>query len=137
MMLYDLIQSGYGTQEDFNCAEKILYGANKAYDMGLSQETLKLAGGFGGGMYVGDTCGAVTAGIMVLSHFFNESVAHQSPKLKGLIIEFQTRYTNLNQSTNCITLKENYRTDEFGCLKIISDAAQILDEMLRNLIVDK
>jgi len=130
-MLYELIQSGYGTDEDFNCAEKILYGANKAYNMGLSEEALKLAGGFGGGMYVGDACGAVTAGIMVLSHFFNVSVAHQSYKLKGLVIEFQTRYMRLNKSTNCLILKENYRTEELGCLKIISDAALILDEILR------
>lgn len=129
-MLYDLLLSGYGNEQDFNCAEKILHGANKAYDMGLSDKTLKLSGGFGGGMYVGDKCGAVTASIMVISHFVNESVAHQSPKLKELVTEFQSKYTILNESTDCIPLKDKFRTQEHGCLKIITDAALILDELL-------
>lgn len=129
-MLYDLLINGFGIEEDYNCAEKILYGANIAYCMGLNASTLKISGGFGGGMYVGDACGAVTAGIMVISHFVNESVAHQSPRLKELVVEFQSKYTALNESTQCAPLKDQFRTEEQGCLKVISDAAKILDELL-------
>lgn len=129
-MLKELILSGFGNEEDYNCAEKILYGANKAYNMNLSDETLKLAGGFGGGMYVGDKCGAVTASIMVISHCVNDSVAHQSPRLGELVKEIQIRYTNKNQTTQCAPLKENYRTEEVGCLYVIADAAEILDDIM-------
>lgn len=47
-MLTDLIKNGFGQKEDLNCAETILYGANKAYDLGLSRDALKLAAAFGG-----------------------------------------------------------------------------------------
>jgi C_GCAxxG_C_C family probable redox protein len=129
-MLLELILDGFGNEEDYNCAEKIFYGANKAYNMGLSKQTLKLVGGFGGGMFIGDKCGAVVASIMVISNFVNDSVAHQSPKLKRLVLEFQERYTAKNDSTMCKPLKENFSTAEFGCLNIIADAARILDEMV-------
>lgn len=129
-MLYELLTNGFGIKEDYNCAEKILYGANQAYNMGLDPTSLKLSGGFGGGMFIGDTCGAVTAGIMVISHFVNDSVAHRSVRLKELVVEFQSKYTALNESTQCTPLKEQFRTEEHGCLKVITDAALILDEML-------
>lgn len=130
-MLKELILSGFGNDEDYNCSEKIFYGANKAYKMNLSAETLKLAGGFGGGMYVGDKCGAVTASIMVISHFVNDSVAHQSPRLGDLVKEIQMKYTEKNQTTQCTPLKENFRTEEVGCLYVIADAAEILDEIVQ------
>lgn len=49
-MLLKLLQDGFGSAMDLNCAEKILYGANWAYNMKLPGEALKLAAGFGGGM---------------------------------------------------------------------------------------
>ena len=39
-------QDGFGSAMDLNCAEKILYGANWAYNMKLPGEALKLAAGF-------------------------------------------------------------------------------------------
>ena len=33
-MLAKLLEDGYGINEDFSCAEKILYGSNKAYGLG-------------------------------------------------------------------------------------------------------
>ena len=48
-MLLKLLQDGFGSAMDLNCAEKILYGANWAYNMKLPCEALKLAAGFGGG----------------------------------------------------------------------------------------
>ena len=51
-MLHELLKNGFGKDRDFNCAEKMLYGANEAYRLGLSPEALKLAAGFGGGMAI-------------------------------------------------------------------------------------
>lgn len=44
-MLLKLLQDGFGSAMDLNCAEKILYGANWAYNMKLPGEALKLAAG--------------------------------------------------------------------------------------------
>ena len=42
-MLLELLQKGYGKAMNLNCAEKILYGANWAYNMQLPPQTLKIA----------------------------------------------------------------------------------------------
>ena len=42
-MLTDLINQGFGEKEDLNCAEKILHGANIAYNLGLDKDSLKFA----------------------------------------------------------------------------------------------
>ena len=52
-MLLELLQKGYGKAMNLNCAEKILYGANWAYNMQLPPQALKIAAGFGGGMGAG------------------------------------------------------------------------------------
>lgn len=69
-MLLKLLQDGFGSAMDLNCAEKILYGANWAYNMKLPVEALKLAAGFGGGMGVESSCGVITGGVMVLSSLY-------------------------------------------------------------------
>jgi C_GCAxxG_C_C family probable redox protein len=50
----------------YNCAQAVLYAYGP--DLGLDEETaLKVATGFGGGMGArGETCGAVTGGILAL-----------------------------------------------------------------------
>ena len=41
----------YWTEEyDLNCAECIIYAANEEYNLNLSEQTLKVMAGFGGGM---------------------------------------------------------------------------------------
>ena len=50
MTLYEYLYSGFGKAEDLNCAEKMLYGANKVYELGINRNDLKLAAGFGGGV---------------------------------------------------------------------------------------
>ena len=87
-MLLSLLQKGFGNDTDLNCAEKILYGASWAYNLKLSPEALKLAAGFGGGMGVESTCGAITGGVMVLSHLYVEQRAHESGRIKVLTGEF-------------------------------------------------
>src|SRR5690554_169748 len=81
-MLKELIESGFGNEEDYNCAEKILYGANKVYNLGLDKKALKLSAGFGGGMGIESVCGALTAAVMVLSHIYVENIAHEGDKIK-------------------------------------------------------
>lgn len=128
-MLKDLLMKGYGKEQKYNCAEKILYGANEVYNLGLGKETMKLAAGFGGGMGIESTCGAITASIMVLSKLFVENTAHES-EIKEITREFLKRYKDEMNSIECASLKKNYRTKEKGCDDVIIKAAEILDEVI-------
>ncbi len=126
-MLAELIKNGFGDNEDLNCAEKILWGANIAYDLNLDKEALKLASGFGGGMAIEDKCGALTACIMVLGKLFVKERAHESNKIKELTIELFDEYNREMLHIDCEPLKEMYRTEELKCRNVILKAAEILD----------
>lgn len=130
-MLVELLSDGYGKAMDLNCAEKILYGANWAYDLKLSPESLKLSAGFGGGMGVGSVCGAISGSIMVLSHLYVTRNSHQNVRVKELEKEFITKFNSFYACTDCATLKGKYVDDkEIGCYYIILKAAEILDEIV-------
>ena len=129
-MLSELIKNGFGEKEDLNCAEKILWGANTAYNLGLDKEALKLASGFGGGMAIQDKCGALTAAIMVLGKLFVKERAHESEKIKELTIELFDEYNREMSSIDCKPLKEMYRTEELKCSNVILKSAEILDTIV-------
>lgn len=133
-MLHTLIEQGYGEKEDFNCAEKILYGANQVYKLGLSQESLRMAAGFGGGMAIGSVCGTLTASIMVLSILFVKERAHESSKIKDLTQELFMNYRREMQEIDCDPLKTKYRTEELKCRLVIMKAAEILDNIIQREI---
>jgi C_GCAxxG_C_C family probable redox protein len=129
-MLADLIAEGFGEKEDLNCAEKILQGANIAYKLGLDNEALKLAAGFGGGMAIEDKCGALTAAIMVLGKLSIRERAHESTKIKELTLELFQEYKKEMGSIDCAPLKQAHRTEKLKCRNVILKAAEILDRIV-------
>jgi len=129
-MLTELIKQGFGETENLNCAEKILQGANIAYNMGLDKEALKLAAGFGGGMTIEDKCGALTAAIMVLGKLFVKKSAHESSKIKELTLELFKEYEMAMGTIDCAPLKNKYRTKELKCRNVIIKAAEVLDRIV-------
>ncbi len=53
--------------QGYDCGQVVLYSA--AEKLGLDKaETLRLAAGFGGGMFAGESCGAVVGGIIALGY---------------------------------------------------------------------
>ncbi len=131
MALAELIKEGFGNEENYCCSEKILYGANKAYDLGLSAETLKLSAGFGGGMAIEHACGALTGAVMVLSHMYVKEINHEEGGIiKDLLKEFFANFKEKMGNIECAPLKKDHRTEEEGCTAVIYAAAQVLDEII-------
>lgn len=129
-MLYDLIKNDYGKEEELNCAEKIIHGANQAYDLGLSPESLKVAKGFGGGMGIGSTCGALTGGIMAISKKFAGSNLGKE-EFYAIIQDYLNEYEARMGSIYCKELKEKYVIDDdSNCDQIIEESAKLLDEII-------
>lgn len=115
-MLLKLLQDGFGSAMDLNCAEKILYGANWAYNMKLPAEALKLAAGFGG--------------VMVLSSLYVKRNGHESGRIKALEKEFIETFIKEMGTIDCSVLKAKYRNDEIKCNLVIFKAGEILDRMV-------
>jgi C_GCAxxG_C_C family probable redox protein len=129
-MLAELLKDGFGLDMDLNCAETILYGANKAYNLGLDKEAFKLSAAFGGGMSVEDRCGALTGSMMVLGKIFIEDRAHESTRIKTITRELRSRLEAEMGKMDCIPLKEKYRTEREGCRQILIMTAEILDQII-------
>lgn len=136
MTLYELLESGYGKDEDLNCAEKILYGANEIYDLGLDKNALRLASGFGGGMGIESVCGALTGSIMVLGRLFVEEKAHESTRIKEISSQMLVRYEREMGYIDCTPLKKSYRTEQIKCDRVILKAAEILDDIIARELTD-
>ncbi len=129
-MLRDYLENEFLYKEDWNCAEHILIGADRVYGLNLDPAAYKLAAGFGGGMAVGDICGALTGAVMALGMLFVKERAHEGDKIKTLTTELIERYRNKMSEVDCFPLKEKYRTDELKCRGIILEAASILDDIV-------
>ena len=75
-------------------------------------------------------CGAITGGIMVLSHLYVKQRSHESNRIKELETEFIETFKNEMGCIDCKCLKEKYRNDEIKCSLVIFKAAEILDRII-------
>ena len=131
--LSELVEKGYGEEHDLNCAETILWGANAVYDLGLDRNALRLAAGFGGGMGVEATCGALTGAVMVIGRMFTRDRGHESQRVKELCVGFLEAYKARMGSIDCAPLKARYRSEELKCRTVVLQAARILEELIGEL----
>ncbi len=127
-------------EQGYNCSQAIFstYGR----DLGIPpDQACKIASGFGGGMRIDGTCGAVTGAFMVLGLKF----AKDKDKPYDKIIEFAETFCKRNKSIDCSALIGcDIRTEEGMnkatneglfrkiCSQLVKDAAEILEEMLAN-----
>ncbi|WDV47017.1 C-GCAxxG-C-C family protein [Clostridiaceae bacterium M8S5] len=128
-MLKELIKSGYGIDEGYSCAQKILYGANEVYNLGLDDKSLALSAGFGGGMARESVCGALTAAIMVISSLYKDK--YEKKEFRMIVSGYLNRYEKEMSSIECKDLKESiYYNETDKCNYIIYKAALMLDEIV-------
>lgn len=134
-MLKDLLAKGFGNDMGLCCSEKMLYGANWAYNLQLNPETLKLSAGFGGGMGIGEggTCGALVGGVMILAHLSVKRNNHDS-NIKVLNKEFADRFRAALGGVTCVELKKTQPPVQEGRAcdlnKVLLTAAEIIDEIV-------
>ena len=128
------------------CSQAILavygepFGLNRAHAM-------KIASGFGGGMRMGEICGAITGSLMVLGlrHYGTDCDTKSGrEKVYAAVTEFFSRFEKRNGSAICrdllgcdiTTSKGSQAAVEQGlfeakCPKFVQDAAEILEGMLQ------
>ena len=76
----------------FNCAETMVYSANEYYQLELSEDALKMAAGFGGGMFEKHLCGIVSGAICVLGIMFKNKTLNDSNLLEITVNEFKEEF---------------------------------------------
>ena len=134
-------------QEGWNCTQAVLstYGPQFGLDRG---NAIKIAGAFGSGMGMGETCGVVTGAPMAigLKHAkLNVSSLFSKDKTEDIAREFVARFKARNETTECRELlgcdmskfgglKAANKEKHFKkrCPKFVQDAAEILEEILKD-----
>jgi C_GCAxxG_C_C family probable redox protein len=101
--------------------------------LGLDRNALRLAAGFGGGMGIEATCGALTGAILVIGRMFTRDRGHESPRVKELCVRFLEAYKARMGSIDCAPLKARYRSEELKCRTVVLQAARILEELIGEL----
>lgn len=132
-------------KEGFSCSMAVL--ATYCEQFGLDKNfAYKVSSGFGGGMHLDQTCGAVTGAFMVLGLKFGRTRADDieaKTKVAKLTNEFAKKFKARHGSIRCTDLigynlstTEGFdaakKQDAFKqiCPKYVISAAQILDEIL-------
>ncbi len=139
--------------EKYHCTQA-LFGAFAA-DLGLDLKTaFKISTCFGGGMRCGNTCGCITAGLLVLGMtfgFYNSSDTEQEVYGNRKTEEFIHRFSEkMNGKVNCrdILGKDISIPDEMAqirkeglirkkCPEALAASIEILEDMISEYITDK
>jgi C_GCAxxG_C_C family probable redox protein len=129
----------------FNCSQAILSSFCEQFGMDY-ELALKIATGFGGGMHINGTCGAVTGAFMVLGLKYGNTEQNKDAKEKTYrkVVQYANRFTKRNGSVKChdllgcdiTTLEGVQKAREKGlfssiCPKLVRDAAEILEATLK------
>lgn len=127
---YDYLAAGFIEERKFDCAERMLRSINAGYELHLSDESLKLAAAFGGGMGMQYTCGAISGALMGLASMFVKERAHEDDKIRELARELFKAVEAKLGCSDCLTLVEKHRTESGKCNKIIYTVAEAVDEII-------
>lgn len=128
--MVELIRKDLMSRENLNCSETMLHAADRAYNLQLPPEAFRLAAGFGGGMGVQKTCGAITGGIMAISSLFVGAKAKDDEYFKEINARFFQEVQEKMGSVDCDVLKEKYQDEATGCKPTVLMIAEILEKII-------
>lgn len=118
-----------------SCSEAVLQACNNELKLGLSDDAIKMATGFAGGMKSGCCCGALTGAIMAVSAIKGRVASDESnEELTALIKELQQDFKEEFKTTCCRSLSKGHEAGmpdhKEHCSKFVEYAAKKTSELL-------
>lgn len=112
----------------YSCSECVVKSAiDKGY---CSEDLLKIATPFSGGMACGCLCGAVAGALIVIGAVFNKEDS------KLMANDFIKKFTSANKTTCCSVLSHGLDKGSAErrelCKNYVANCAYILEEMIKN-----
>lgn len=117
-----------------NCSEAIVYSVNEYYDLGLSENGLKMASGFGGGIFEKHLCGIVSGAVCVLGIMFKGKTLDNNNLLEIAVKEFKEEFRKNYDNLECSYLLDHHYSEEQGCNLMIYKSADILKRVIDKYI---
>ena len=127
-MLKD-IAAKYYLEDDRNCAESTLIAICQQYGLELSEEEVRLIGGFGGGMSCGKTCGALCGAIGALGKMLIKTKAHETEALRPTCAQMVEDFVDKLGTTECSVLRERFATKERKCGYTVETACDVFEAL--------
>ena len=87
-------------EQGLNCAQSVLKQFSEDYGLD-SRMALLLASGFGGGMWIGSACGALTGGLMALGIAYGFTDPMGKELFEPYALELMKRFEEVMGSVNC------------------------------------
>lgn len=131
-------------EEGFSCSQSVFTAYSADYGL-EDEQALKLSESFGGGMALGETCGAVTGAFMILGLKYGRTEAgddQSKQKTKEKVREFAAQFKELHGSITCkallnidiSTVEGHQAAKEQGlfdttCPRFVQSAVEILEQM--------
>lgn len=132
-------------KEGFSCSQAVLAAYCGRFGLDKNQ-AYKISSGFGGGMHLDQTCGAVTGAFMVIGLKYGRTRAgdvEAKMKTTKMVNEFAKKFKDRHGSISCTALigcnvstpegfEEAKKKDVFKqlCPEFVKSAAEILEEIL-------
>lgn len=121
----------YYFEGNYNCAETVMHAANEYYGLGLADREIKLLGGYGAGMQTGNICGALLAGISVLTCKYVEVKAHESADIGPVTAMLIDRFkAEIGETLLCADIKAMNFAEGQRCRKTVQAACDVLEKVL-------
>lgn len=120
-------------EQGYNCAESLVYGANVAWHLNLDENACHLMAGLGGGLQVGDVCGALTGAVCALGCLIVKTKAHDCAELKPLTQAVVEQVRQRLGSLRCEEIKPRLFQPERRCAATVENCADILEAVLRDV----
>ena len=129
-MLKEYALHYYG--QGYNCAESLVYGAHTAWNLNLDENACHLMAGLGGGLQVGDVCGALSGAVCALSCLIVKTKAHDCAELKPLTQTVVGQVRQRLGSLRCEEIKPRLFQPERRCAATVENCADVLETVLRD-----
>jgi cysteine synthase A len=129
-------------QNGLSCSEATIKAFNDFYNLGLPENCLKIATGFGGGLgESGCLCGCVSGCVMALSLIAGREKVYQSNRMVFLAAnELHRRFRENNKAICCRALTKNVEWFSAGhkklCETYVVDAAMITEDIIQTRLGD-
>jgi len=117
-------------EKGYNCCESVFHACCEDLGIELSEQSKKIATGFGAGMGRGCTCGAMSAGVMTISLLKGRVKPLDEDKAPAcdLAKDFSNQFKEKFRTTCCSSLKKG--NDRKHCETYVSGVVEILSTML-------
>ena len=112
---------------NLNCCERILRGANIAYDLGMREEDMRVSAPFGGGMGIGID---IRIGALMALSMRHAGVAEKATPLKEeVVVPFLERVRAELGALDCVAIKPRMAV-EGDCTPTVLAVARLVDEAM-------